>query len=85
MPLEATPNPSIPETRATTRLLAWLRHGGWRPLVMGAVGAVVGGTYAQLIGCRTGGCAILSNVGSASVAGAIIGLILGRPAPVKPS
>jgi hypothetical protein len=48
---------------------------------MGAVGAVAGGAYAQLIGCRTGGCAILSSVGSATAAGAAIGLILGWPKP----
>ncbi len=85
MPLDPAPQPTVPETRATNRLLAWLRHGGWRTLLLGAVGAVVGGAYAQLIGCRTGGCAILSNVGSASVAGAIVGLIIGRPSPSKPT
>lgn len=85
MPLEPNPNPTVPEARTTTRILAWLRRGGWRTLLWGAVGAIAGGTYAQLIGCRTGGCAILSNAGSASVAGALVGLIIGRPAPPKPT
>jgi len=85
MPLDPTPNPSVAATRTSTRLLAWLRQGGWRALVLGAAGAIVGGAYAQLIGCRTGGCAILSNVGSATAAGALVGLIFGWPASSKPT
>jgi hypothetical protein len=69
-----SPSPSIP---------AWVRRGGWRPLLLGAVGAIAAGTYARLIGCRTGGCALLSNVGSATVAGALVGLVLGWPGPSK--
>jgi hypothetical protein len=52
---------------------------------MGAAGAIAGGAYAQLIGCRTGGCALLSNVGSATVAGALVGLMFGWPARSKPT
>jgi hypothetical protein len=85
MPLEPVPKPSVPATGITTRLLGWLRQRGWRPLVLGAAGAIAGGAYAQLIGCRTGGCAILSNVGSATVAGALVGLMFGWPAPSKPT
>jgi len=32
------------------RLLAWLRCGGWRSLLLGAFGALSGGTYAHFIG-----------------------------------
>lgn len=85
MPLEPIPNPSVPATRTTTRFLSWLRHRGWQPLLLGAFGAIIGGAYAQLIGCRTGGCAILANVGSATVAGGLIGVIFGWPTPSKPT
>jgi hypothetical protein len=83
MPLEPEPNPPAASIPNRTSFRAWLRGGGWRSLAFGAVGAVAGGTYAQLIGCRTGGCAILSNVGSATMAGGLIGLTFGWPGPAK--
>jgi len=86
MPLEPAPNPSpppAPTTPTPSGLGAWLRRGGWRPLALGAVGAAAAGIYAQLVGCRTGGCALLSDVRSAVVAGALVGLALGWPSPPK--
>jgi len=74
--------PDVPPT-PITRLLAWLRGGGWRPLALGAFGALAGGGYAHFIGCRGASCALLSSVRSASVAGALFGLLVGWPAPVK--
>jgi hypothetical protein len=71
------PPPSVPAPSA--RLVAWLRNGGWRPLALGAFGALSGGTYAHFIGCRGGSCVLLSSIRSASVAGALFGLILGWP------
>jgi uncharacterized membrane protein HdeD (DUF308 family) len=83
MPLETEPNPPAASFPNRPALRAWLRRGGWKSLAFGAVGAVAGGIYAQLIGCRTGGCAILSNVGTATVAGGLIGLVFGWPTPAK--
>jgi len=83
MPLEPEPNPTVSSIPNRPPLRAWLRGGGWKSLVLCAVGAVAGGTYAQLIGCRTGGCAILSNVGTATMAGGLMGLIFGWPGPAK--
>jgi len=85
MPLESEPNPPASSIPVRPSFRAWLHGGGWRSLAFGAIGAVAGGTYAQLIGCRTGGCAILSNVGTATAAGGLIGLIFGWPGPAKKS
>jgi hypothetical protein len=73
----ATPPAALPTPAA--RLIGWLRNGGWRPLALGAIGALSGGTYAHFIGCRGGSCVLLSSIRSASVAGALFGLILGWP------
>jgi hypothetical protein len=83
MPFEPEQNPPVASIPNRPSFRAWLLGGGWKSLALGAVGAVAGGTYAQLIGCRTGGCAILSNVGSAVMAGGLIGLIFGWPGPAK--
>ena len=83
MPLEPEPNPTVSSIPNRPSFRAWLRSGGWKSLAFGVVGAVAGGTYAQLIGCRTGGCAILSNVGTATMAGGLIGLVFGWPGPAK--
>jgi uncharacterized membrane protein YjjP (DUF1212 family) len=83
MPIEPAVSPTAAAAAPANRLLAWLQDGGWRPLALGAFGALSGGTYAHFIGCRTGSCVLLSSVRSASVAGALVGLILGWPAPSK--
>jgi hypothetical protein len=83
MPIEPAESPPTAVPAPANRLLAWLRDGGWRPVALGAFGALSGGTYAHFIGCRTGSCVLLSSVRSASVAGALIGLIFGWPGPSK--
>jgi hypothetical protein len=83
MPLEFAPSPPALVRPTTIRLRAWLRQGGWRSLALGAGGALAGGAYAHLVGCRTGGCAILAGVGSATLAGALMGLVIGWPAPPR--
>jgi len=85
MTIEPTEQPpSVPPTHAA-RLLGWLREGGWRSMALGAFGALAGGGYAHFIGCRGGSCVLLSSVRSASVAGALFGLVIGWPAPSKPT
>ena len=44
-----------------------------------AIGAIVGGLYAHFIGCSAGTCPITSSVPTASLYGALIGLVLGWP------
>jgi len=83
MPIEPAVNPPTAVPAPTARLLAWLQDGGWRPLALGAFGALSGGSYAHFSGCRTGSCVLLSSVRSASVAGALIGLVIGWPSPSK--
>jgi hypothetical protein len=83
MPIEPAVSSPAAVPTPVTRFLAWLQDGGWRPLALGALGALSGGTYAHFIGCRTGSCVLLSSVRSASVAGALVGLILGWPGPAK--
>jgi hypothetical protein len=82
MPIEPAETPAA-ETTPATRLVAWLRNGGWRPLALGAFGALSGGSYAHFAGCRTGSCILLSSVRSASVAGALVGLVIGWPSPSR--
>ena len=81
MPIDPIAPPPSAVLALSARLVAWLRSGGWRPLALGAFGALSGGTYAHFIGCRGGSCVLLSSVRSASVAGALFGLILGWPSP----
>jgi len=81
-PAEQRPAAAPP---AITRLVAWLRKGGWRPIALGVFGALAGGGYAHFIGCRGGSCVLLSSVRSASVAGALVSLVVGWPAPAKQS
>ena len=59
------------------------RGAGWPRVLSAAVGALAAGTYAHFIGCRTGGCILLSSVWTAAVAGGLLGFVLsgGRPAP----
>jgi hypothetical protein len=71
---------AVPPVR---RLVAWVRAGGWRPLAMGAFGALAGGGYAHFRGCEGGSCVLLSSVRSATVAGALVGLVVGWRAPEK--
>jgi len=44
-----------------------------------AIGATLGGLYAHFIGCRTGTCPITSSVPTASLYGALVGLVVGWP------
>jgi hypothetical protein len=56
------------------------RH--WRPLLGAALGALGGGLYAHFIGCRTGTCALTSNVWTASLFFGLAGAVaLLPPAP----
>ena len=41
-------------------------------------GALVGFLYAHFVGCRTGSCPLTSNAYTATIYGAIVGLLLGQ-------
>jgi outer membrane lipoprotein SlyB len=41
-------------------------------------GALAGFLYAHFVGCRTGSCPLTSNPYTATVYGAVIGLLLGQ-------
>ena len=66
------------------RLGGWLRAGGWRAVAGAVVGAAGLSAYSYFIGCRTGTCVLTANVQTASLFGALIGLVLGWPTPRKP-
>ncbi len=51
----------------------------WRTVLGAAVGAVVGALYAHFIGCRTGTCAITSNVWTAALFFGFTGGVIGLP------
>jgi hypothetical protein len=51
----------------------------WRTLLGAALGALGGGLYAHFIGCRTGTCALTSNVGSAALFFGLTGAIALTP------
>jgi hypothetical protein len=44
-----------------------------------ALGAGVAGAYAHFIGCKTGTCPITSSVWTASLYGAVVGLLASWP------
>jgi hypothetical protein len=77
------PAPNPADQRPAQRLLRWLRAGGWRALAGAAAGAGLLATYAHFIGCRTGTCALTADVPTATVVGALVGLVIGWPAPAK--
>lgn len=56
----------------------------WRTLAGVAVGAALGGAYAQLIGCQTGTCPLTSNVWTAAAFFGFTGGIVGLPGPRRP-
>ena len=51
----------------------------WRTLAGVAIGAVLGGAYAQLIGCRTGTCPLTGNVWIAAAFFGFTGGVVGLP------
>lgn len=51
----------------------------WRTLLGAALGALGGGLYAHFIGCRTGTCALTSNVWSAALFFGLTGAIALTP------
>ncbi len=59
---------------------AFLRRH-WRTLLGGAMGALGGGLYAHFVGCRTGTCALTSNVWTAALFFGITGAIALTSAP----
>ncbi len=65
-------------------LSGWLRGGGWRAVAGAVVGAAGLSAYSYFIGCRTGTCVLTANVQTASLFGALIGLVLGWPTPPRP-
>lgn len=82
---EATPQGPKGENRLTPvrRLNHWLRTGGWRALAGAAAGASLLAAYSHFIGCRTGTCLLTSNVQTATLVGALVGLVTGWPAPPR--
>jgi hypothetical protein len=67
-----------------SRLGRWLREGGWRAVGGAALGAGLLATYSHFIGCRTGTCFLTADVRTATVVGALLGLVTGWPAPTRP-
>jgi hypothetical protein len=63
------------------RLGRWLRAGGWRAIAGATVGAGLLATYSHFIGCHTGTCLLTANVQTATIVGALVGLVTGWPAP----
>lgn len=51
----------------------------WRTLLGAALGALGGGLYAHFIGCRTGTCALTSNVWTAALFFGLTGAIALTP------
>jgi hypothetical protein len=64
---------------AVARILR--RH--WRTLLFAALGAIGGGLYAQLVGCRTGTCLITSHVWTAALFFGATGAVVGLPGPER--
>jgi len=80
---EPTPQPAEQPGRpsAGLRLARWIRQGGWRAIVGAVSGAGLLATYAHFVGCRTGACFLTADVHTATVVGALVGLVIGWPAP----
>ena len=51
----------------------------WRTLVGVAIGAILGGSYAHFIGCRTGACLLTGNVWIAAAFFGFTGGVVGFP------
>lgn len=66
-----------PGGRAARVRRLWGSH--LRTVVLGALGAAVGGAYAYFVGCHTGTCPITSNVWTASLYGLGVGAVAGWP------
>jgi hypothetical protein len=64
---------------AHQRLLGWIRGGGWRPLLAGALGASAMAAYANFVGCKAGTCPLTSSVRNAALYGGLVGLLVGWP------
>ena len=62
---------------------AFLRRH-WRTLLGGAAGALAGGLYAHFVGCRTGTCALTSNVWTAALFFGVTGAIALTPGARPP-
>ena len=65
------------------RLAGWLKAGGWKAVAGGVAGAAGLAAYSHFIGCRTGSCLLTSDVRTATVLGAVLGTLIGWPAPPK--
>lgn len=55
----------------------------WRTLVGVAIGAILGGSYAHFIGCRTGTCLLTGNVWIAAAFFGFTGGVVGFPGPSR--
>jgi len=82
MPDPVSPEPEAPDLPTRGRRLArWLRDGGWKAIAGAAAGAGLLATYSFFVGCRTGTCLLTSDVRTATLVGALVGLISAWPSP----
>jgi hypothetical protein len=58
------------------------RH--WRTILGALLGAAGGAAYAHFVGCRTGTCAITSNVWTAAAFFGFTGAVVGFPGSDRP-
>jgi hypothetical protein len=86
-PTAGDTGPPGPPTTPTSGapLVRWLRAGGWRAVGGAVAGAGLLATYSHFIGCRTGACLLTADVRTATVVGALIGLVMGWPGTARPS
>jgi hypothetical protein len=75
----APPGPAVPPGGARRRR-AYLFTAA--AVILGAAAA---GAYAHFVGCKTGTCPLTSNVWTASLYGAFVGLVVGWPGRARRS
>jgi hypothetical protein len=79
-PTEQDPRQDAAASRGG-RVARWLGAGGWKAVAGGVAGAAGLAAYSHFIGCRTGSCLLTSDVRTATVLGAVLGTLIGWPAP----
>jgi len=67
------------------RGMSSLLRRSWRTLAGAAAGALGGGLYAHLVGCKTGTCALTSNVWVAALFFGLTGAIAFTPSAPAPA
>lgn len=57
----------------------------WRAALVAGLGAIGGVAYYELVGCRTGGCAITSSAWRSAAYFALVGAVVGWPGRRAPA